>query len=225
MAISIKDSVIREITTMVRKGTIQFDMNDRPVLDLNRTDRNTGKKISYCVGSIGRDEETSGLSYTLYTTDGTFVPSAKGPRSIESLYNRELVAVRDCVSKYFDMSINRSKNLRDILESVKLHSDGMEFNSGVKPSAFVDLEFSGSLAEVRIDSIYFPDPSVSSDSRLMFSGSDLSGGKVVGLVQSLNDRALANIVTCLGLERKISLSGSESEKMRTGERKSSGLGL
>lgn len=205
MPITKIDDVIREITMMVRKGTIQFDLNDRPVLDLNRTDKRTGKKISYCVGSIGRDDDNSGLFFTLYTTDGKFVPSKNGLRPIESLYGKELIALRDSVARYFDMSLNRAKNLENIAEFLVGHNEGYQFESDMKPSAYVDPALDGKMVEVKIDSIFYPDPAVSLESSLLYSGQSDGGVKVTGTVQSLNDRAVSNLVNCMGIEKKISL--------------------
>lgn len=203
MALSVKNEVLRDIAMMVRKGSIQFNMNDRPMLDLTRIDKKTGRKIEYCVGSISYDPDYGGLQYTLYTSNGLYVPKVDGPRPLDTLYEKELVAIREKVGKYFDMSICRESNLATVLNILCAEGGNITFpDNDVRPVAYLEPWSDGDLVRVAVDSIFYPDEEYSSERCMMFSAipfpeDDLGFADVVGELDSLNDNSIANIMSCV----------------------------
>lgn len=214
MSLSVKNEVLRDIAMMVRKGSIQFDMNDRPMLDLTRIDKKTGRKIEYCVGSIEYDPESyyGGLQYTLYTSNNVYVPKVDGPRPLDTLHEKELVVIRDKVNKYFDMSLSREYNL-NIIENMLNDSEGnIKFpNSDIKPVIYFEPYGYGEHVKLRVDSIFYPDEELFhidkeyfSERCVMYSATPSpEDAKIVGpadvveKLKNLNDSSIANILSCV----------------------------
>lgn len=188
------DRILRDIYRMVRKGSIQFEPNDRIPL----TFRNQGKEMTLYLGSVYYDNNIHRVCYDLYNHKESPIPvGALAPRDIEKLSAGDLVAVANMLGEYENDSILRYSNYQGIEKSLQ-DSDAQKinFDETTKPRVLVNPELKPGgdqvgNGECRVRSLF-----IAKDECFVTVQNEKGEIRNVKLAM-LDDRSIKNISSCL----------------------------
>lgn len=106
MAIINKDKYLKDIASLVHKGVMDFELNDRPALEMG------GRRVY--VGGVAFDYDLGELTYTVQGREGALLPTEHGVRRLSQLDVRSLAAVSDTVRRYAGLRRERERNLVNV---------------------------------------------------------------------------------------------------------------
>lgn len=232
MAIRNTKEYLQKIYYKVRKGSLQFEPQDRIPVYINTPETAQPK---YFIGSVSLDEYSGKLCYSLFTADGKFVPcvASSGIREMETLSPKEIGAVEKMTETYFNRSLMRIQNLRAIASCLNHQIE--EFQKGV--SIQDSLEFVDNKPEiiipdgqkfenVKVDSLFSVPPGQANYNEIYVSGKDRGGHTFNICLDYLTDTGLSNVRACLPqpkLTQKVSVD--RTEKVSQPKAKKNGVSL
>lgn len=103
MSIVNKDKFVKDIASKVMKGTVHFEMEDRPSLMMG------GRKVY--VDSVSYDPLIGELTNSVSNENGDILRSRHGVRPLKELEPSVLRDVSEKVSAYVSMRVQRAKNI------------------------------------------------------------------------------------------------------------------
>lgn len=124
MAIIKKDKFLKDIATRVGRGSMFFEMEDRPSLMMG------GRQVY--VSSVGYDNLSGEMAFSVSNSKGEVLSSAKGIRRLADMDAKSLSAVSAVVSEYADLRAQRTRNLVNLETrmqqvAVRRHAKGITF--------------------------------------------------------------------------------------------------
>lgn len=106
MAIINKDRYLKDIAAAVRRGVMDFELQDRPVLEMG------GYKVF--VSSVSYDMDHGELTFSVSNSKGETLASSHGVRPLSKLDAKSLSEVASVVRRYESLRRKRSENLMQI---------------------------------------------------------------------------------------------------------------
>lgn len=106
-----KEKYLREIASLVRKGSLEFAPERRPSLEM-------GGRTVYVKG-VSFDIERGELGYEICSEKGDVLSSVNGFRPLARLDQRSLLSVRDASREAFGARVQRGRNLSNIESRVR----------------------------------------------------------------------------------------------------------
>ncbi len=106
MAVIKKDKYLRSIAALVQKDEMVFELQDRPVLEMD------GR--TFHIGSVGFDYDSGSIAYTVADGAGRTLTSEYGARPLAGLDVRVLSSLERVVSKYAALALNRERNIVNV---------------------------------------------------------------------------------------------------------------
>ncbi len=106
MAIINKDKYLKDIGSLVQKGVMYFDADDRPRLEMG------GRKVF--ISSVSYDMDRGDLTYTVSNQNGVVLPSAYGVRPLAELDSKTLSSVSEAVHKAAALRVSRENNILNV---------------------------------------------------------------------------------------------------------------
>lgn len=103
MAVIRKDKYLKDIATRIGRGSMFFEMEDRPSVMMG------GREVF--VGSIGYDNLCGEMTYTVSNSRGDVLPTAHGVRRLVELDVRTLSQLSGLVGEYQRLRQSRTQNL------------------------------------------------------------------------------------------------------------------
>lgn len=102
MAIINKEKHLREIASLVQKGTFEFEPEDRPAIRMG------GREVF--ISSVGYDFDAECLTFNVSNAAGDILPSAYSVRPLAALDVKTLSAVGGKVRQYSSLRVERERN-------------------------------------------------------------------------------------------------------------------
>lgn len=188
------DRILRDIYRMTRKGSVQFEPEDRIPL----TFRNQGREMTLYLGSVYYDNNLNKVCYDLYNhRESPIAVGALAPREIEKLSAGDLVAVANKLEEYGKDSILRYSNYQGIESSLKAtEAQKIDFDETTKPRVLVNPEMNEGgdhvgRGECRVKSLF-----IAKDE--CFVTVQKENGEINNVkLAMLDDRSIMNISSCL----------------------------
>ncbi len=211
---------MRSIWMMVRRETISFEPQDRVKLDLEVGMRDGSRKSLY-VGDVYYDFDTDRMCFKLYDSDGKLIPSANGPRELESnLTGEELYRVELRVKEYFHDSLYRARNVAMVskfLDEMGVDMYVYPYGSGGGPEVCVARSGDDRLEHLPVQGVFRT--SDGSRSELFAVIGDPSDGSDFNYpFNRLTDIGVSNVVS--SLQRQLGEKHEVKEKrVEAGDRK------
>ena len=128
MAIVNKESHLKDIAAIVRKGFVLFEEGDRPGLKMGGRD--------VFIRSLEYSHDTGDICYSVCNKDGEILPSSKGERSVKDLPPKILSEVHKSAGKYLDAMLERLSNEYRLGARAKAASEERSSNESLGRKAF-----------------------------------------------------------------------------------------
>ena len=111
MAITNREKYLKGIASLVHKGALHIEAEDRPVVMMG------GRKVY--ISSVAFDTERDDLTYTVSNAKGEVIPSAHGERLLSGLDIGTLSGVEGAVRRYAAFLRDREHNLINVESRLK----------------------------------------------------------------------------------------------------------
>ena len=111
MAIVRKEKYLKDIASLVKKGALYFEGDDRPVVSMG------GRQVF--VSSVAYDMESGEMTYRVSDEAGREYASGHGVRPLSNLDIKTLVNVAESARKYAALHRERERNIVNIEARVR----------------------------------------------------------------------------------------------------------